>query len=157
MKSHYIKAKYYYCYFSSHSLSLKYSPASALVFNTHRKKKIHLGGWQAYGELSYMKLWLCEWGDVLLRPAQAPVGISHSLFPSDNSSLAFPGQRPWGCGQWVPVPFPQAGWGGDSAFPFNWTIGLRGDFYLSVVRYGWDWMRHHPDIDVSYIRVKLNK
>lgn len=26
-------------------------------------------------------------------------------------------------------PSPWAGWGGDSAFPFLYAIGLRGDFY----------------------------
>lgn len=60
MKSHYIKAKYYYCYFYSHSMCLKHSPVSAFIFNTNRKKKVHLRGWPAYGELSYMKLWLFE-------------------------------------------------------------------------------------------------
>lgn len=40
MKSLYIKAKYYYCHFYSHSmcLCLEHSTASALIFNTNRNK-----------------------------------------------------------------------------------------------------------------------
>lgn len=82
MKSCHIKAKYYYFYFYSRSIGLKHSPASALVFNTNRKKIIDLRGWPTWSELSYLRLKLSEWGDGFQGLLKVPLPPAMALLPS---------------------------------------------------------------------------
>lgn len=96
MKSQYIKAKYYYCHFYSHSicLCLEHSTASALNFKTNRNnnnnkntpKRVASLWWVIFYEIMVVGKWHCF------------LGISHSLSPSGDSSLA--GVNGW----WAPAP-----------------------------------------------------